>query len=153
VPPDGLEHGAGQVGAAGADRDRLFDGGFPNAALRRGGPPPPGALALMSFSVGDGGTPALRPVLRVVLSGRTATGTPGSVNRTPVTAPASPRALPCERSPATRDLAASAYSHSDALSAVGRAVPPFWIGRGISMVRRIHGVDAGISPKATDEEG
>jgi len=55
VPPDGLEHGAGQVGAAGADRDRLFDGGFPNAALRRGGPPPPGGLAIMSFPSATGG--------------------------------------------------------------------------------------------------
>jgi len=153
TPSDGLEHGAGQVSAAGSDRDRLFDGGFPNAALRRGGPPPPGGLALMSFSVCDGGTPALRPVLRVVLSGRTATGMPGSVNRTSVTAPASPgrlalRAQPGDLGPRGLDLLAQRRA---VRRRHGRL--PFWIGRGISMVSRIHGVDAGISPKAADEEG
>jgi len=71
----------------------------------------------------------------------------------PNTASISPGALPCERGSATRAFTALNSSRSEAPSAVGMDAHPSRIGQEISMARRIHGVDVGILPKATDREG
>jgi len=140
--PDDLEHDtglnaafpadrvdAGQVGAAGVagvDRFRFLADDLPDAAvLPRGGPPPPAAWRPVPFRR-DSGMPELRPVLRFALSGRTATGISGSVNRRSTTAPISPPAplLPRQSGPdGVNRRSTTAPISPGALSCERRAAP------------------------------
>ena len=80
--------------------------------------------AVPSVSAREGGRPALRLVLRVVLSSRTATRRSSIANRTRNRASTSPDTLPSARSAATRALASSTSARSDAPFTVGIAPPP-----------------------------
>ena len=76
--------------------------------------------AVPSVPAREGGRPALRLVLRVVLSSRTATRRSSIANR----ASTSSDTLPSARSAATRALASSTSARSDAPFTVGIAPPP-----------------------------